>query len=316
MENIQLNPIFSDHMVLQRDADIVIWGTVKEDCNITVSLGQVSETVSAKEGKWRIVLPPMPAAEGLILVVSNGKEKLQIMDVAIGEVWVAGGQSNMEFWMRYEKHYQETLSSCDNPNIRFFDMPKLAYDGQENDFDYHNVGIWRKADKRNLEYFSAIGYYLARELEKELEVPIGVIGCNWGGTRSLAWMKEEHAREIQKEQTADFYAKLNGQSYEEFCRTAGENPMNDTGNSVWNPFNDFILPKTPSEEEIHIFTAQDADISQIREMAKPQDAPGHYIGIWYKGSHHIRYGQCSGIRGKATMQSTERRKIIRLLWMQ
>lgn len=297
MGNIQVSSIFSAHMVLQRDKEIVIWGTVKEDCKLDVSLNHVSETIRTKGGKWRIALPPMSAAEGLTLVISDGREELRITDVAIGEVWVAGGQSNMEFWMRYEKHYQEVLSSCNNPNIRFYDMPKLAYDGQENDFDYHNVGIWRKADQKNLEYFSAIGYYMAEKLEKELKVPVGIIGCNWGGTKSLAWMKEEHAKEIQKEQTESFYLKLKGQSYEMFCRTAGENAMNDTGNSVWNPFNDFILPRTPSEEEIAAFSGLEIDMASMRELAKPQDAPGmlyrHMVQrlapytvravLWYQG---------------------------------
>ncbi|MCM1175950.1 MAG: sialate O-acetylesterase [Blautia sp.] len=305
MENIQINPVFSDHMVLQRDKEIVIWGTAEEDCSINVRLNHVSETVWAKAGKWRTALPPMSAAEGLELVVSDGREELRITDVAIGEVWIAGGQSNMEFWMRYEKHYQEILPSCHNPNIRFYDMPKLAYDGQENDFDYHNVGIWRKADRNNLEYFSAVGYYMAERLEEKLGIPIGVIGCNWGGTKSLSWMKEEHAKEIQKGQTESFYLKLKGQSYDVFCRTAGKNAMNDTGNSVWNPFNDFILPGTPSEEEIKEFIGQGISMESMMELAKPQDAPGalyrHMVQrlapytvrgvLWYQGESDDETGE-------------------------
>lgn len=272
---IGLSNIFQSGMLLQREKPIEVWGYGKVGERIQVKLqGKSVETYVKQDRKWSLQIPALKTSCSETMVVQGETEQIQIEDIAVGEVFVAAGQSNMEFWMRYEEHYQEAVLSCENANIRFFDMPKLAYDGQEKDFDYHNVGIWRKASKVNLEYFSAAGYYFARKLQADMSVPVGIIGCNWGGTRSLAWMMSEHARKIQKEQTMDFEKKMKGQSYKEFCHTAGKNPMNDTGNSVWNPFNEFILPATPSPSEIHAFLAQDENIGENVEIAKPQNAPG------------------------------------------
>lgn len=292
-----LAKIFQTGMLLQREMPVNVWGYAAPGEKIQVSVqGKSAETDAGPDGRWMLCLPAMRTSCGETMIVQGEKEQIKLEDIAVGEIFVAAGQSNMEFWMKYEKHYQEMLQTCENPHIRFYDMPKLSYDGQEKDFDYHNVGIWRKASKENLAYFSSAGYYFAKKLEEDLSVPAGIIGCNWGGTRSLAWMKEEHGRRIQKEQTADFEAKLKGRSYEEFCQAAGKNPMNDTGNSTWNPFNDFILPGTPSDEEIQAFLAQDACAGQEMD-AKPQDAPGalyrHMVKklapytvrgvLWYQG---------------------------------
>lgn len=293
---IKAAKIFQDGMLLQREKSVRIWGSGEPGEKVRVMIQEKqAETYAGKDGNWSVELPPLKESFSEMMRIQSGEDQIEIADIAIGEVFVAAGQSNMEFWMRYEKNYQKMLAFCNNVNIRFFDMPKLAYDGQENDFDYHNVGIWRKASRENLAYFSAAGYYFARKLEKELSVPVGIIGCNWGGTKSLAWMQEEHGRKIQKEQTAEFEEKLKGQSYSEFCRAAGSNPMNDTGNSTWNPFNDFILPKTPSEEEIKEFLGQDG--GPVIGLANPQDAPGalykHMVQrlapytvrgiLWYQG---------------------------------
>ncbi len=272
---IELSNIFRPGMLLQREKPVRVWGHGETGERIQVRLqGKSAETYVQPDHKWSLQIPALRASCSETMVIQGETEQIRIEDIAVGEVFVAAGQSNMEFWMRYEKHYQETVVSCENADIRFFDMPKLAYDGQEKDFDYHNVGIWRKASKEDLDYFSAAGYYFARKLQADLSVPVGMIGCNWGGTRSLAWMKDEHARKIQKEQMIDFEKKMKAQSYEEFCHTAGKNLMNDTGNSSWNPFNEFILPATPSLPEIHTFLTQDGNAGGNVEMAKPQDAPG------------------------------------------
>lgn len=272
---LKIAEIFQSGMLLQRCKYVRVWGTGTPDDKIQVTIqDRNAETVVNAEGKWELTIPPLKESYKEQLSVQGKDERIELEDIAVGEVFVAAGQSNMEFWMKYEKHYQKVLAGYDNPNIRFYDMPKLSYAGQEKDFNYHNVGIWRKALKEELKFFSAVGYYFAEKLEKDLSVPVGIIGCNWGGTKSLAWMEENQARELQKEQTEDFEKKLCGQSYEEFCQMAGRNPANDTGNSVWNPFNEFILPRTPSWDEIISYCQQNAMDGTNMIQAKPQDAPG------------------------------------------
>lgn len=308
---VELAKIFQPGMLLQREMPVKIWGTGTPGEKIQITIqGKCADTVASADGAWDVTIQPLETSFHENMTVQGESNHIVIDDIAVGEVFVAAGQSNMEFWMRYEKHYQDMLPSCENENIRFYDIPKIAYDGQEDDFDYHNVGIWRKAGVKDLEYFSSIGYYFSRKLEDELSFPVGIIGCNWGGTRSLTWMKEEHARELQKEQTADFERQLNGQSYEEFCRTAGKNPVNDTGNSTWNPFNEFMLPRTPSAEEIAAFFGGDMNGEPPVEPAHPQDAPGalyqHMVlkaapytirgVLWYQGESD------DGINGSRDIQ--------------
>jgi hypothetical protein len=165
--------------------------------------------------------------------VAAGDERITLTDVAVGEVFIAGGQSNMEFWMRYDKEVEDYRPTCDNPRIRFYDQPKCSYPGQTNDFDYSKVGIWRKATPKDLDYFSAVGYYMARGLEMVLDVPVGIVGCNYGGTTSAAWMTPEHARAVQPELAAAFDAKLQGLPYEELLAHGRVNvAKNDKGSFV------------------------------------------------------------------------------------
>lgn len=124
------------------------------------------------------------------MTVKSGEETIIVEDAAVGEVWIAGGQSNMEFPLRHEKHSAEELNQV-NPNLRFYDVPEKFYEEQDRDFDYSNVGFWRKAEGDSLTYFSAVGYYFQKELAEKLNIPVGIVGCNWGGTRSCAWMREE-----------------------------------------------------------------------------------------------------------------------------
>ena len=270
--SITLAKIFQNNMLLQREKPVAIWGHAAPEEDIRISIqGHTAYARTNKHGEWSAMLPPLAASVSETMTVCGMDSDIILHDVAIGEVFVAGGQSNMEFWMRYEAHLADALRSCENANIRFYDMPKLSYEGQENDFDYHNVGLWRKATAQDLEFFSAVGYYFARKLEQDLNVPVGIIGCNFGGTRSLTWMTEEHGQSIQPEQCADFEASLNGMSLEEFIQLCRRDPSNDTGNSSWSAFNEFILPRTPDAVEVQTFIDEHGEPPV---PTKPQGAPG------------------------------------------
>ncbi len=123
--------IFQSGMILQREKPIIIWGTAYAEEKITVSIQKkiVSSTADAK-GNWKIELPLLKASENERLSITSEHEDIIYTDIAVGEVWIAGGQSNMEFYMRYEKHLKEEKGVCKNKRIRFFDVPEIAFDGQ------------------------------------------------------------------------------------------------------------------------------------------------------------------------------------------
>ncbi|WP_441871087.1 sialate O-acetylesterase [Pseudarthrobacter sp. TAF60_1] len=184
-------------MVLQRRRPLLIWGTGQPGANVVATLGDLTSgsTRTDRDGNWVLRLDGQEAARGLTLTLSDGMESLEIHDVAIGEVWVGGGQSNMEFNLEFDADREQVFSGPMNPDIRFFDVPKLSYAGQENEHDYKLYGKWRTCTPEDLRYFSAVGYYFAEQLQNSLQVPVGIVGCNWGGTPACTWTDPEKLAE-------------------------------------------------------------------------------------------------------------------------
>jgi sialate O-acetylesterase len=262
-------------MVLQRELPVSVWGTAEPNASVEVRIqGQAASCAANADGNWRCQLAPLIASDAETLEVASGDDHTTLTDVAVGEVFIAGGQSNMEFWMRYDKEVEEYRPTCANPRIRFYDQPKCSYPGQTEDFDYSKVGIWRKATPEDLDYFSAVGYYMARGLEMVLDVPVGIVGCNYGGTTSAAWMTPEHARAVQPELAAAFDAKLQGLPYEELLAHGRVNAAkNDKGYAIWPAWNEFFLPRTPTEDEIAAFM-----VAEAQKASGPADVGGLEIG--------------------------------------
>ncbi|MBR3317904.1 MAG: hypothetical protein IKG21_08845 [Atopobiaceae bacterium] len=255
--SVVLAPIFTSGMILQRELPVRVWGTANPGARVEVCVqGQSASCVANKNGAWSCTLAPLHASDAETLEVRTGDDRVALSDVAVGEVFVAAGQSNMEFWMRYDQDMEEFRPTCNNARIRFYDQPKCSYPHQTDDFDYSKVGVWRKATSEDLEYFSAVGYYFARGLEMVLDVPVGIVGCNYGGTKSSAWMKPEHARAVQPEQVAAFEAQLQGLPYEELLANGRLNVMaNNKGLAEWSAWNEFFLPQVRTEEEGQVFMA-------------------------------------------------------------
>jgi sialate O-acetylesterase len=191
MDDIRLPLIFQNGMVLQRRKPVCIWGEAIEGSKIVIELAGESVLVETKNGEWKAFLPPMEAGTGYTLKVSTDGFQIIIDDVAIGEVWIASGQSNMEFLLRDDAD-AVNAQKTDNMGIRCFEVPKISYSGQENDRDYSQVGQWRKAQGKEALYFSAVGFYFAEKIYQELDVPVGIINCTWGGTSASVFMGEEY----------------------------------------------------------------------------------------------------------------------------
>lgn len=146
---LQLDPLFTNGSVLQREKPASIWGVAEPGQKVTASLqGQTASALAGPDGCWHCAFAPLRASEVEELVVSTTEESITLTDVAVGEVFIAGGQSNMEFWMRYDRDVESVRSGCANPRIRFYDVPKCSYSGQLEDFDFSHVGVWRKARQK------------------------------------------------------------------------------------------------------------------------------------------------------------------------
>lgn len=189
--------IFSDRMVLQRHKPIRIWGTATARSPISAVLGTLAtaNAVTAEDGTWYLTLPAQEAARDVTLTLDGDGQRLEYRDILIGEVWIAGGQSNMEFQLEFDADREEVFHGAMSPDIRFFDTPQVSYTGQDNQYDYSLAGRWRSCTPEDLRYFSAVGFYFAERLNEALDVPIGVVGCTWGGSPAATWTNRTALRE-------------------------------------------------------------------------------------------------------------------------
>ena len=189
--------IFGDHMVLQRDRPIPVWGTAAPAANIEVALDSQSATVQADaEGKWHVELPPLPAGGPHTLTVraasqaEDENKSAQIKsfeDVLIGEVWVCSGQSNMEWSLSITEGGKEEAARADHPQLRMIRPPHTVAQQPHTDIDAQ----WTVCTPDTAAPFSAVAYYFGTQLQSQLNVPIGLIGTYWGGTRAEAWTPRE-----------------------------------------------------------------------------------------------------------------------------
>lgn len=186
--------IFGEHMILQRGEPIPVWGRSIRDDTVTVTLGGNSACAVATDGRWKVMLPAMEATESTTMTIVSGLsgEKLCFEDVAVGEVWLAGGQSNMEFLLKYDEEAPAMRETPADPGLRFFRYPQANFVGCVEKQPYPDDGFWRTwTTDYNRDFFSGPSAFMGRMLREKLGVPVGFIGCNWGGTPAAAWTAME-----------------------------------------------------------------------------------------------------------------------------
>ena len=194
---LKLPNIFGDHMVLQQDKPIHVWGWETAGAKISVNwAGQTKATTSNQDGQWSVHFDPVKASfSGRKLLITSGKQSLAFADILVGEVWLCGGQSNMEWTLRSTRDADLEIESADYRAIRFIRLPKIAKLEPQQDFPVENpehpVGNWRLATSEQVENCTGVGYYFARRLHRYLKVPIGLIDTSWGGTMAQHWVSRE-----------------------------------------------------------------------------------------------------------------------------
>lgn len=213
MAQFSVNPIFTNHMVLQRDSIVPIWGTGTEGTKIMVKYSGVVAEAFITEEQWRVELPTRGAGGPYELTITSGSESIVLQDVLFGDVWLAGGQSNMEWRLNSLANTKADIASAQFPKVRFYDVPRIAYEGEEGKSAEDST--WEVCTPERAGEFSAVAYYFAKDLVQALDVPIGIVGCNWGGTSASCWVSE-------KVLTNDLELKLYVDEY--YAEIAGKDP--------------------------------------------------------------------------------------------
>jgi len=266
---VTLAPLFADGAVLQRDKTIPIWGTASAGERISVVFaGQSLVATADSEGRWRVNLKPIPASSiPRTIVVKAGNTTLTVQDVVVGEVWLASGQSNMEWPLDYSANAKKEIAAANFPLVRQFKVAK------EPSFTPMTTvaGAWAPALPDTAGKFSGVAYYFALAIHRELNVPIGILNSSWGGTGIDTWIspdacrttpalagslkKLENGRRATEEEKAD-YQKLRAEWQKEkedasaarlpFHKKPPETPPGfPTSRTLTGLYNGMIHPLTP-----------------------------------------------------------------------
>lgn len=266
LADIKPASLFQDRAVLQRDKPVPVWGTADAGENVSVIFGaQNLSTVAGPDGRWSVTLAALPASAEPATLTLKGKNTVVLRDILVGEVWLASGQSNMEWSLNrsYDPDLEQLTARF--PLIREIKVKRRTASAPAAGFE----GEWKSATSENVGQFSAVAYLFARELHLALDVPVGIVNSTWGGTPVEAWMsagvlksdpafavvasrwtkqladfegaKAAHAEKIRVWEAAKSAAEARGEKFAEAAPAAPKPP-------VWEPsalYNGMISPLLP-----------------------------------------------------------------------
>ena len=201
--DVTVNDVFSDHMVLQRDVSLPVWGTAAVGHRVTVEFaGQAVSTLADADGKWSVQFPKLAASKvsRAMTIRADGEVSKTINDVLVGEVWICAGQSNMEFRCDQEATWATEQTSATLPEVR---LRNMGYAGQghaasgysaalvarQTPASFYNPSTWTACTAASAAPFSAVGYFFGKEMRNALDVPIGLINLSVGGSPAEAWIR-------------------------------------------------------------------------------------------------------------------------------
>lgn len=215
--DVTLASPFTDHMVLQRDLPVPVWGWATPGEKVTVSIaGQKRSTEANADGAWRVELAKLATSADPLELSVSGRNQLVLHDVLVGEVWLASGQSNMDFTVAKTEKYAfagvaneaEEVAAANYPTLRMFTGEwTRAYEPQKT-----VAGTWRACTPETVREFSAVGYFFARDLQHALKVPVGIVTLTYGASTAQAWIRREAitANPKLKPVLEEFDAKVKG----------------------------------------------------------------------------------------------------------
>ncbi|MDX2045827.1 MAG: sialate O-acetylesterase, partial [Chitinophagaceae bacterium] len=236
---IKLPRLVRDSMILQRDADVKIWGWASKNEKISIKFNNKAyKTKADADGKWSVFLSPMKAGGPYTMDIA-GKNKITLKEILIGDVWFCSGQSNMVHQMNiHDVTYAKDIAEANNPQIRHFSISTLTnLQEPQNDLP---TGYWKPAVGNDVRPFSAVAYFFARKIYEKYHVPIGIINASVGGTPIEAWTSEEGLKifsplitTIQKNKDTAYINSLNRPQVANTNRSQQQTDLGLAGQTKW-----------------------------------------------------------------------------------
>jgi sialate O-acetylesterase len=200
---LRLPALIADHMVLQQQMTVPLWGWAEPGKQVTVlaswSLSKPVSSVADKDGKWRVTLDTPQAGGPYRIEFKTAEDAMTVDNVMVGEVWVCSGQSNMQMGLKREDpwtkgvfNYKSEIAAADYPNIRLFAVTRKIADTPQVDCE----GFWSPCSPETVAGFSAVAYFFAQKVHQETGLPIGLIHTSWGGTPAEAWTSERALKKL------------------------------------------------------------------------------------------------------------------------
>ena len=201
--DVRVPGFFGDHMVLQQKMPLKVWGWAAAGEKVSVTLGNDTvETQCDKQGQWQVSLPARDASKVPTTLTIKGNNKIEFSDILIGEVWLCSGQSNMEWTVDRRDNAENEIANAKYPLIRHIKFDKVPSAISRDDIK----ADWQVCSPKTVAKFTAAGYFTAVNLQKELDVPIGLINSSWGGTRVEPWTPVAGFAQVPK--LADLHAQI------------------------------------------------------------------------------------------------------------
>ena len=187
--DVRLPDVIGSSMVLQQKQKVPVWGMADPGEAVTVTFaGQKKTVVAGGDGKWRVELTTLSASFKPQTIIIAGKNRIELSDILVGEVWLVAGQSNMQRLLRETANGEAVQAAANHPNIRLFNASReVAFKKKQG-----KLGEWASCTTASVAEFSAAGYYFGVEMERELKVPIGLLNSSYGGSQAEAWTPVEY----------------------------------------------------------------------------------------------------------------------------
>lgn len=286
---IKMPAFFSDRMVIQQETGANIWGSADPNQEVKVSFGgQIETTKADKDGKWTLEFKGLKASKkGAVMSIEAGQDKKQINDVLVGEVWIASGQSNMEWTMNKTESKGDVAIDKDDL-LRVYVSKNVTSIEESTDF----AGTWQATKPENTGKFTAVGYEFAKALREKLNVPVGVIECSWGGKPVQAFVSDEALKDCpeaegmlaKKEQSVQAYDPAKAKVNYEKAMVSWKAAV-----SKWETDKKGRKPRQPRLQQ-HPALGANMPSAIYNGMIAPIVGYSARGAIWYQGESNARGG--------------------------